>query len=238
MREIFFFDYAQAFFRARYDAEEIAYHTWYNSKNKLDLFQSFCKETMLRDDLILNEIDLPLLLSYRQFCLEEKGNSQVTINRKLLPIYIVIKRAHAEGYYSLLAIEQLKSLFCQVAPRRYGSEARRLSQNEAGEPVRYLNDNQLLVLLDYYKKLPDSPIRDTLDLFWFSFHSCGLRISDIITLEWSHVQMTEARLVKVMVKTKNRLIIPLSDAAVQILLRWRKDTSKRRFVFGLLPEDI
>ena len=50
--------------------------------------------------------------------------------------------------------------------------------------------------------------------------------------------MDEARLVKVMVKSKSCLTIPLSEAALQILRRWRLRRPEGRFVFGLLSDDF
>ena len=232
-----FFNYAQAIYNKRYDAEEIAYHTWYNGTKMLGMFQVFCQETLHRSGVTPGEIDESLLFSYRRFCLEEKGNSLVTVNRKLAPICQVLKVAQAEGLYSPLSAESLKSAFCQRTPRRYGPEASRF-QKEGGEAVRYLSDAQLKSLVSYYNSLKDSYVRDSLDLFFFSFHACGLRVSDIVTLEWSHILLDHCRLRKVMVKSKKRLEIPLSEAAIQILRRWKERQPEGRFVFGLLPDDM
>lgn len=235
MKKDLFFPFAEETYRRRYVSEDISYHTWYNSRHMLSLFKEFCQESLKRDNLRFKDIDVPLIQSYKCYCLENRGNTLTTVSRKLVPIFQVFKYARAEGIISPQSCQNLESAYVQLAPKRYGEEAGRLQQKE----VRHLDDEQLQRLLTYYKSLPtDSPVRDALDLFLFSFHCCGLRISDIVTLEWAQVNLTESRLSKVMVKSKTHLTIPLSPSARQILERQRQRRPDGRFVFGLLPDSF
>lgn len=52
-------------------------------------------------------------------------------------------------------------------------------------------------------------------MFLFAYYACGLRVSDIITLEWIHISFENRVLIKLIVKTKNTLRIPLRDEAHQ-----------------------
>lgn len=230
-----FFSYAFALYRRRYEAEEIAYHTWYNANRALSAFKAYCELFLSSKDLAFEKIDVQLVQRYRQHCLYVKGNSQVTVSRKLTPVFFVLKSANMEGLANLPSQFQ-QSVLCQVTPHRYGSEADRLQRNEGGEIIRHLDDKQLKSLLLYYRSLPEGPMRDSLDYFFFSFHACGLRVSDIVTLEWRQVNLAAARLQKVMVKSKSCLTIPLSEAAIQILRRWKLRRPEGRFVFGLLSD--
>lgn len=230
-----FFSYAFALYRRRYEAEEIAYHTWYNANRALSAFKAYCELFLSSKDLAFEKIDVQLVQRYRQHCLYVKGNSQVTVSRKLTPVFFVLKSANMEGLANLPSQFQ-QSVLCQVTPHRYGSEADRLQRNEGGEIIRHLDDKQMKSLLLYYRSLPEGPMRDSLDYFFFSFHACGLRVSDIVTLEWRQVNLAAARLQKVMVKSKSCLTIPLSEAALQILRRWKLRRPKGRFVFGLLSD--
>ena len=232
-----FFSYAFALYRRRYEAEEIAYHTWYNANRALSAFKAYCELFLSSKDLAFEKIDVQLVQRYRQHCLYVKGNSQVTVSRKLTPVFFVLKSANMEGLANLPSQFQ-QSVLCQVTPHRYGSEADRLQRNEGGEIIRHLDDKQMKSLLLYYRSLPEGPMRDSLDYFFFSFHACGLRVSDIVTLEWRQVNLAAARLQKVMVKSKSCLTIPLSEAALQILRRWKLRRPEGRFVFGLLSDNF
>lgn len=63
-----------------------------------------------------------------------------------------------------------------------------------------------------------------------------MRVSDIITLEWEHIDWERKEIVKNYFKTKTVGNIPLTDPAIEILLRWKKYKRNKRFVFDLLPE--
>ena len=239
MKKYLFFRYAEELYRRRYASEEISYHTWYNSQHMLSLFRDYCLQTRKRSNLRFRDIDVSLIQDYKNHCLEARGNSPLSVSRKLVPIFQVLKNARADGLISSESCRNLQLAYMQMTPRRYGSEAGRLQQKEGSSSIRHLDDAQLTSLLSYYKSLPDpSFARDALDLFFFSVHCCGLRISDIVTLEWAQIDRDSARLSKVMVKSKTHLSIPLSPSALQILERWRLRRPEGRFVFGLLPDDF
>lgn len=235
MKKDLFFPFAEETYRRRYVSEDISYHTWYNGRHMLSLFQAFCQETLKRNHLRFRDIDLSLIQSYKCYCLEKRGNSIPTVNRKLVPIFQVLKFARAQGFFPAQNFKNLESAYVQSTPKRYGQEAGRFRQKE----VRHLDDTQMQNLLAYYRSLPaQSPVRDALNLFLFSFHCCGLRISDVVTLEWSQIDLAHSRLSKVMVKSKTHLTIPLSASARLILERQRQIRPGRRFVFGLLPDEF
>ena len=74
-------------------------------------------------------------------------------------------------------------------------------------------------------------------MFLFSVNT-GLRISDIITLEWSHIDFKEKKLKKNMVKTKEVVEIYLNNTAMDILNLWKKWNRNERFVFDMLHKDV
>lgn len=53
-------------------------------------------------------------------------------------------------------------------------------------------------------------------MFLFSVNT-GLRISDIVTLEWSHINISKKILKKNMVKTKEVIEIHLNKSAIDII---------------------
>lgn len=73
-------------------------------------------------------------------------------------------------------------------------------------------------------------------MFLFATYACGLRVIDIITLQWSDIDLDKKTLNKIQVKTKNRNVVPLTAQASAVLDKWKG--RHQRFVFGLLPDDF
>lgn len=234
--KIDFYSYARALYNRRYQAQEISFHTWYGNVSMLDAFRHFYRTSRLREDLPLREMDENLIEQYKLYCIR-KGNKTSTVNRKLVPLIFTLKAAGKEGLVSAKKLSHLEQTYYPARSRRYGLEAGRLTSDEQQE-THHLNDRQLMALLRYYKETPKESVQNALDLFFFSFHACGLRISDIITLEWRHVCREQSLLSKVSVKSKSPITIPLSDQALDILNRWHARLPSSRFVFGLLAEDF
>jgi integrase len=72
------------------------------------------------------------------------------------------------------------------------------------------------------------------DMFMFSFYACGLRLIDMVTLRWVDIDFKKQVIRKIQVKTRNRNVIPIREAAIEILDRWKG--RYKVFVFGLLPD--
>ena len=104
--------------------------------------------------------------------------------------------------------------------------------------VHYLTPEQLSEFIKLYPTVKYNRTRDYMDIFLFSFYACGLRISDLVTLEWSQIDFEKQGLTKMMYKTKSPITIPLTDNAIEILVRWKKRKLNSRFVFNLLDEDF
>ena len=105
---------------------------------------------------------------------------------------------------------------------------------EDASDVHYLTEEQFGKFIALYDKVKYPRTRDYMDMFLFSFHACGLRISDILTLEWRSVNLEKREIRKVLFKSDKIHTIPLNDGVISILKRWygRHD----RFVFGLLHD--
>lgn len=43
----------------------------------------------------------------------------------------------------------------------------------------------MLSLLEYYKICNEPRRKEFLEMFFFAFHACGLRVVDVMTLQWS-----------------------------------------------------
>ena len=73
-------------------------------------------------------------------------------------------------------------------------------------------------------------------MWLFSFHACGLRMVDMMTLRWKDIDFTNKEIRKVQVKTRNRNTIPLTEPAMRILQKWKG--RNKVFVFDLLSENF
>ena len=101
-----------------------------------------------------------------------------------------------------------------------------------------LDESQIAQVKEIYRTIHDVRRLRILDIFLFAYYACGLRVSDVITLEWSHVNFKARELTKQIVKTKNTLRIPLCDEAIDILMKYREENINPRFVFNCLPADF
>lgn len=66
-----------------------------------------------------------------------------------------------------------------------------------------------------------------------------MRLSDIMTLEWRHIDFDRKVIKKIQFKTKRLpdVLPPINKGAMEILLRWKSYNRNSRFVFDLLPEN-
>ena len=115
----------------------------------------------------------------------------------------------------------------------------RLKQIEDREDnIHFLTKEQMDSFIAYYPKAKYNRTREIMDMFLFAFHACGLRVSDIATLEWKHIDFETKRMEKVLVKGKNFHEIHLNQYAMAILNKWKGLNRNPRFVFDLLPVDF
>jgi integrase len=113
-----------------------------------------------------------------------------------------------------------------------------LSEDESEYDGKSLSDEQMEALLEYYHTCRHKRRKDFIEMFLFAFHACGLRVVDVMTLQWGHVNFEKRELRKVMVKTNKRHVIPLTDQAIAILRKWRERRPDSRYVFDLVQDDL
>ena len=113
-----------------------------------------------------------------------------------------------------------------------------LTQDEGEFDGKSLSKEELEKILSYYKECKDPRRKEFIEMFLFAFHACGLRIVDVMTLQWSHIDFDRKELRKIMIKTNKRHIIPLSSQAIQILQIWKEKRQDKKFVFDLVRENL
>lgn len=82
--------------------------------------------------------------------------------------------------------------------------------------------------------------REYVEMFLFAFHAGGMRLVDVMTPQWAHVDFDRKEIRKVLVKTlksrKQRHVIPMTEPVERLLRKWRRMGRANKFVFGLLPD--
>lgn len=83
----------------------------------------------------------------------------------------------------------------------------------------YLEKSEIELFRKLYKKLPKGDVLfKCLEMYLFACY-CGLRLSDVVTLQWNHIDFDKGLIVKKQVKTKIEVKAPLFDRAREILIR-------------------
>ena len=160
-----------------------------------------------------------------------KMKSKEAVNKKLTPIIKAARYAADNGLLDAKTATAISESYLDTKTRKYEGETE-------GKDVRYLDERQISRVKELYSTIHDVRRLRILDMFLFAYYACGLRVSDIITLEWSHINFDDRVLIKQIVKTKNTLRIPLCDEAINILRKYQQENKNPRFVFNCLPTDF
>lgn len=223
------FSYAKKVISEEYQLGKIGVSVRDNAVSNLNQFRKFLLQKYGEDSLFIGELTVEVMREYAMWRLGN-GNTPETINKAITPFIKVARRAGNEKLIDPSIAVSLGELYFK-SKRGLGSE------NE-DEDVKYLTEPQMAKFIEIYDKVKYPRTRDYMDMFLFSLNACGMRISDLITLEWASVNLSEGVIKKVLYKSKRVAVIPINDKALEILNQWRVKTGVQRFVFGLLPDDF
>ena len=200
----------------------------------MNIFQTFLRATKqgsYRPDAIyVGDMTPELLDSYITWRREVKLNSDATINHALTPILKACAYASEMGMMD-------PAINARIQDMRIVSKVS-LSEDEAEFDGKGLTKEQMFSLLEYYKTSPEPRRKEFLEMFFFAFHACGLRVVDVMTLQWKHIDFARKELRKIMIKTNKRHVIPLTEPALNILHRWQEKRAGCRYVFDLVKDDL
>ena len=218
----------------RYKANAYGYSVFYNNKCYIKQFGAYLREKNKDEDIALSNVSLDLFSKYAVWQLDEKGKkSREGVNKTLTPFINALRYARDNGILNSAEITPvIDKIYIPVKERAYNPN------KEDDAKIRYLDKEQFAQLKAYTPRSNRAAAtQDILDIFFFSYYACGLRISDIITLEWSQIDLVNKRINKTQVKTKKKgKVSPiLTDDAISILEKWKG--RNERFVFNYLPKD-
>ncbi len=229
-----FVDFADDITENKYLENRIGHSCYKNRLSAMRKFKKFLKTELKKESLFIGDITKEVISKYIAWRKETEGNNNETINHSLTPIIDACERAADLGFLERREYADIKEM---RLPKMVSFN------DEAGkEKVRFLTADELKSLVDYSKTEKEPRRKEYLEMFMFAFHACGLRVVDIMTLQWKHIDFEKRQLKKVLVKTvkynQKSHVIPMTEEAIQILLRWKEKNGRKRFVFGLLDDDF
>lgn len=217
-----------------YARNKIGRSRYMNGKCCMNVFTTFLRATNQGtydvDKIYVGDLTPELIDSYIGWRREIKQNGDETINHALTPIQ------KASAYAAELGMIE-PAINARVQDMRIFTKPS-LSEEEDEFDGKSLNVEQLAGLLDYYKNCKEPRRKEFLEIFFFAFHACGLRIVDVMTLQWGHINFEKKELRKIMIKTGKRHVIPLTEPAIRILKKWRDKRMGCRYVFDLVKDDL
>ena len=188
------------------------------------------KGTYKPDSIYVGEISVELIDEYITWRREVKLNSDATINHSLTPILKACAYATELRMIDVAINARIQDM--RIAPKVS------LTIDESEFDGKSLNQEEFLRLLEFYMNDKEPRRKEFIEMFLFAFHACGLRVVDVMTLQWGHIDFDKKELRKVMVKTNKRHVIPLSDSAIEILKKWQGKRQGAKYVFDLVKEDL
>ena len=217
----------------RYKMGNIGPSVWTNVKSSMRMFDKFLRaikrlNTKENNILYCRDINVDLIKDYIIWRREMEGNTNGTINKALTPIFNAVKVCCRKGWISREDCEEI----CEMYQNAGGKSVEDSIEKE------FLTIEQLKKCKEVVDKVKYKRTKEIADIFFFACFS-GLRLSDLMTLKWSEINMDKNIISHMQYKGHNRkakmLYIPLNDTSRDILERWKGKYEE--IVFGLLPPD-
>ena len=229
-----FCEFALERLKSKYSRNKIGYSRFKNGASALKMLGEYLVSSGLGthkpNGIYVSEMSCELLQGHIDWRKDVKNNHDATINHALTPILDACDYACDLGYIDRQRNNALQEMRVIIKPT--------IDEDSREYDGRSLSTEQLEDLVAYYNKCTEPRRKEFIEMFLFAFHACGLRVADIMTLQWSSIDFNKKELSKILVKTKNRHIIPLTDSAIAILQRWKGKSTRKRFVFDLVDDDL
>lgn len=227
-----FVAYTERMIEERYNAGKIHASTHANQKSCMARFRRFLLSRQPRKETLpIEELTVKVIEDFIEWKRDYEGNSEDSINKSLTPIKQAARKAADEGILEAKIATAINNLSLSNEEDVDG---------DPNEEVKYLTMEQLKAFIDLrlHGKFNYEATYTYMDMFLFSYFAWGLRVSDLVFLEWKQVDLKKKEIRKIVYKTKRPICIHLCPDAIKILEAWHERTGKKRFVFGLLEDDV
>ena len=230
IKEIDFIEYCKEICQNKYDQGKVSYSYLYNKTLVIDHFRDFFAEKYGRDRISICDLNSKLFEEYKSHRFTKRGNCAESVNKCLSPLFEGIKQLYENGLLDSMVYTSVYGKYLSTKKTVYNPIVEE-------KTIRYLTTEQLKEFVDIYHNMKRQRTWEIMQMFLFSVNT-GLRISDIVTLEWSHINISKKILKKNMVKTKEVIEIHLNKSAMDIIKMWKQYGRNNRFVFDLMREDV
>ena len=221
-----FVAYALELLEKQYMRRKIRISTYKNSVSILNQFKNFLsdKECGQKGELFVGNITEDIVRDFLSWGLE-RGRKTDTVEKYLETISKICRQASDNGFLCKASAQAITDIALEEN-----------LDDSLARSIKYLTTVEIGKLVNIDRSIISNKQADVLEMFKFSYLSCGPRISDIITLRWCDIDFEKKELCKIQVKTRGRNIIPLTDEALEILEEWKGRHNV--FVFGLLSDNF
>ena len=137
-----------------------------------------------RKSITLAEMNVDIINRYINWRIQVKRNTPEGVNKTLAPLYKAVAYEHDIGEMDVKTANTICTNYLETKSRKYTSDV-------DDKEVRYLTDEQVGRFLELYDRVKYDTTRKIMDIFLFSLYTCGLRFSDLLTLEWRHIDFGE-----------------------------------------------
>jgi integrase len=219
---------------SEYSRHKIGRSRYKNGICCMNVFTTFLRATNQgtyeKDKIYVGDITPELIDGYITWRRDIRQNGDETINHSLTPILKACSYATELGMIEQSVNARIQDMMIVTKPS--------LSDEESEFDGKALTKEQMDALLEYYKNCKEPRRKEFMEMFFFAFHACGLRIVDVMTLQWGHINFEKKELRKIMIKTSKRHVIPLTEPALKILRKWQEKRVGCRYVFDLVNDNL
>jgi integrase len=219
---------------SEYSRHKIGRSRYKNGICCMNVFTTFLRATNQgtyeKDKIYVGDITPELIDGYITWRRDIRQNGDETINHSLTPILKACSYAAELGMIEQSVNARIQDMMIVTKPS--------LSDEESEFDGKALTKEQMDALLEYYKNCKEPRRKEFMEMFFFAFHACGLRIVDVMTLQWGHINFEKKELRKIMIKTSKRHVIPLTVPALKILRKWQEKRVGCRYVFDLVNDNL
>ena len=219
---------------SEYSRHKIGRSRYKNGICCMNVFTTFLRATNQgtyeMDKIYVGDITPELIDGYITWRRDIRQNGDETINHSLTPILKACSYATELGMIEQSVNARIQDMMIVTKPS--------LSDEESEFDGKALTKGQMDALLEYYKNCKEPRRKEFMEMFFFAFHACGLRIVDVMTLQWGHINFEKKELRKIMIKTSKRHVIPLTEPALKILRKWQEKRVGCRYVFDLVNDNL